>query len=400
MYSTHFKLDIKDIPAYVEEKLHFFGKTEGLEISELSDGNINYVYKIFDREKNSSLILKQADVVLRSSGRPLDVKRSEIEATMLQIQHKLAPEMIPEVYLYDPAMSVTFMEDVSEYKNFRYEMMDRQVFPSFHKQIINYFSKTALGTTDLILNRAEKKANVVKFTNVELCDISEDLVFTEPFNNYKGRNIVTEGNEEYVQERVYSNLQLVSEAMKLRYNFMNNAQALIHGDLHSGSIFINHNGIKILDPEFAFYGPIGYDIGNVIAHLIVPAMVCQVTDEESETKDNFINWVASTVPAILYGFEREFKKSYFDSVQEEVAKNEMFVDWYTRQIVADAKGYAGLEIIRRVIGDTKVKELETIVDHNQRLTVERKLIELASRLIINREEPGTDLHAFLSALNS
>ncbi|EGU32625.1 S-methyl-5-thioribose kinase [Vibrio scophthalmi] len=399
MYSTHFKLNFEDIPHYVEEKLHFFGKTEGLEIKELSDGNINYVYKIIDQESNRSLILKQADVVLRSSGRPLDVKRSEIEATMLQIQHKLAPEMIPEVYFYDQVMSVTFMEDVSEFKNFRYEMMDRQVFPSFHKQIISYFSKTALGTTDLILNRAEKKANVAKFTNVELCDISEDLVFTEPFNNYKGRNIITQGNEEYVNEHIYSNNQLVSEAMKLRYNFMNNAQALIHGDLHSGSIFINHNGIKVLDPEFAFYGPIGYDIGNVIAHLVMPAMVCQVTDEESETKDNFINWVASTVPAILYGFEREFKKAYLATVQEDVAKNEMFVEWYTRQIVADAKGYAGLEIIRRVIGDTKVKELETIQDSQQRIAVERKLIELASSLIINRDVNGQDLHSLLSALN-
>ncbi|CAH0532769.1 5-deoxyribose kinase [Vibrio stylophorae] len=399
MYSTHFKLDIKDIPAYVEAKLNFFGKTEGLEIKELSDGNINYVYKIVDPATNRSLILKQADICLRSSGRPLDVKRSEIEASMLQIQHKLAPEMIPEVYLYDQAMSVTFMEDVSEFKNFRYEMMERKVFPSFHKQINSYFAKTALGTTDLVLNRAEKKANVSKFTNVELCDISEDLVFTEPFNDYKGRNILTKGNEAYVQEHIYGNTALVSEAMKLRYNFMNNAQALIHGDLHSGSIFINHTGIKVLDPEFAFYGPIGYDIGNVIAHLVMPAMVCQVTDSESEAKDNFINWIASTVPAILFGFEREFKKSYLEMVQEDVAKNEIFVDWYTRQIVADAKGYAGLEIIRRVIGDTKVKELETIADHDQRIAVERKLIDLASSLILQRDVEGQDLHSLLSALN-
>lgn len=48
---------------------------------------------------------------------------------------------------------------------------------------------------------------------------------------------------------------------------MNNAQALIHGDLHSGSIFINEKGIKVIDPEFAFYGPMGYDIGNVIGNL-------------------------------------------------------------------------------------------------------------------------------------
>ena len=34
---------------------------------------------------------------------------------------------------------------------------------------------------------------------------------------------------------------------------MNNAQALLHGDLHTGSIFANEQGVKVIDPEFAFY---------------------------------------------------------------------------------------------------------------------------------------------------
>ena len=52
----------------------------------------------------------------------------------------------------------------------------------------------------------------------------------------------------------------------LKNNFMNNAQALIHGDLHSGSIFINERGMKVIDPEFLSMA-MGYDIGNVIGNL-------------------------------------------------------------------------------------------------------------------------------------
>lgn len=390
MYSKHFKLTIDDIPAYIEHALQFFGKTEGLTIKELSDGNINYVYKITDTESGKSLILKQADTVLRSSGRPLDVKRSEIEATMLQIQHNLAPELIPEVYLYDPVMCVTFMEDVSEYANMRYEMMKRRIFPQFHRQIVKYFAKTAMGTTDLVLSRAQKKENVAKFTNVELCDISEDLVFTEPFNDYKGRNVITEDNEAFVKEHVYDNEHLICEAMKLRYNFMNNAQSLIHGDLHSGSIFINDEGIKVLDPEFAFYGPIGYDIGNVIAHLITPAIVCAETDAESNEKYNFINWITATVSGIVFGIGKDLRQAYLDSVQEEVAKTDAFVDWYVDSIIQDTKGYAGLEILRRVIGDTKVQELDAIEDHSARVETERRLINIASTLICERDSTSLD----------
>lgn len=50
---------------------------------------------------------------------------------------------------------------------------------------------------------------------------------------------------------------------------MNHAQALVHGDLHSGSIFVNEEGLKVIDPEFAYYGPIGYDIGNVIGNMFL-----------------------------------------------------------------------------------------------------------------------------------
>ena len=63
-----------------------------------------------------------------------------------------------------------------------------------------------------------------------------------------------------MQKHLYRNEKLKAEVGMLRNAFMNNAQALIHGDLHSGSIFINKNGIKVIDPEFAFYGPRGYDI--------------------------------------------------------------------------------------------------------------------------------------------
>ena len=70
-----------------------------------------------------------------------------------------------------------------------------------------------------------------------------------------------------MREHLYEDEALHAEVAALRNGFMNNAQALIHGDLHSGSIFANEQGIKVIDPEFAFYGPMGYDIGNVIGNL-------------------------------------------------------------------------------------------------------------------------------------
>ena len=52
--------------------------------------------------------------------------------------------------------------------------------------------------------------------------------------------------------------------------------------------------------------------------------------------------------------------------------------------MADSYGYAGTEIIRRVVGDSKVMEVTSVTDPAQRLPMERALIQLGIYLIKNR----------------
>jgi hypothetical protein len=109
---------------------------------------------------------------------------------------------------------------------------------------------------------------VKRFINPELCEITEDLVLTEPYNDCNNRNLVYHKNAAFVKRELYDDEKLHLEIAKIKFDFMNNAQALIHGDLHTGSIFVKQDSTRVFDPEFAFYGPMGYDIGNVVANLI------------------------------------------------------------------------------------------------------------------------------------
>jgi S-methyl-5-thioribose kinase len=51
--------------------------------------------------------------------------------------------------------------------------------------------------------------------------------------------------------------------------FIERAQALIHGDLHTGSIMVTEGSTQVIDPEFGFYGPMGFDIGAFLGNLIL-----------------------------------------------------------------------------------------------------------------------------------
>lgn len=391
-YQEHFRMSVDDAITYTKD-FGIFPESAKLRGEEIGDGNINYIFRVIEDETGKSVVLKQADKFLRSSGRPLDLDRNRIEAEILKLEGECAPEFVPKVYRYDDVMCVIVMEDISAYKNLRKELMAGKIFPKFADEISSFLVDTLLPTTDLVLDRAEKKDRVRAFVNKELCDISECLVFTEPYVNDRDRNIVIPENMEYVKKHLYDDVKLRAEAAKLKNNFMNNAQALIHGDLHSGSIFINEDGMKVIDPEFSFYGPMGYDIGNVIGNLFFSLSNRRHLMEEGEKKEEFIKWLSQTIRDIFDMFVIKFHKKYKEIVKDPMYTNEEFENWYLGQVLADSVGSAGLEIIRRVVGDSKVMEVTSIEYIEKRVAVERELIEIGIRFIKNRYEikVGKDL---------
>ena len=62
-----------------------------------------------------------------------------------------------------------------------------------------------------------------------------------------------------------------------------------------------------------------------------------------------------------------------------------FKKFYLDSVMADSLGYAGTEIIRRTVGDSKVMEVSSVSDPSQRLPMERALVKLGIALIKQRE---------------
>lgn len=380
-FKKHFLMTKEDVKEYLKKVVKYFDENEELEVYEIGDGNINYVFRAISKKTNKSIVVKQADKYLRSSGRELDVYRNKIEAEILKIEYELEPNFVPKIYFYDENMYAVSMEDISDYINLRKELSLRKKFLKLSDDITTFIVNTTFPLTDLVLDRHEKKKNVIKFTNIELCDITEDLVLTEPYYNYKNRNIITSGNEEFVKNKLYNDEILKSEVCKLRNNFMNNSQTLIHGDLHSGSIFINQNGLKVIDPEFAFYGPMGYDIGNVIGNLFFALYNSKYTDKN----DDFILYISNTISEIYDKMKEKLLKKYDELVKFELYKNDEFKKYYINKIMEDSLGYAGLEMIRRTVGDAKVLEITSVLDLDNKLKMEQDIINKGIYLIKNRK---------------
>ena len=381
MFSQHFLLDVETVKIYVKEKLNVFDKITNLEAQEIGDGNINYVFRVWDG--NKSLIIKQADKLLRQSLREIDSSHNKIEASMLKFYNEIVSDYVPKLYLYDPIMWVIVMEDISSYKNLRNALLNRNIIPNLADNITSFIVNTTLLTSDLVMDSFIKKENVVNFINKEMCKITEDLVFTEIVIDYKNRNIITKENLSFVKEELYENENLIFEVAKLKNSFMNNPQALIHGDLHTGSIFVKEEKMKIIDPEFAFYGPIGYDLGVILANLAFALINTYIIDNTNQT---FINWLENTIIDIFDKFKDKFIKKYQELVTDVSFKSTKFMNWYLNNILVDAAGCSGCELIRRTVGDSKVIDITSIEDINMRIITERILIKCGIKLILERNK--------------
>lgn len=380
-FTSFFLMTPEDAKRYAVEVLEFFRPEESLSCTEIGDGNINYVFRIWSNERTRSVVIKQADRLLRSSGRPLDMVRSKLEAQLLQMEGELTPGLVPEVYRYDEVMSALSMEDISAYGNLRKELAAGRVYGHLAENLSAFLAGTLLPTTDLVMDRQEKKRRAQFFTNPELCDITELLVLTEPYWDFRSTNVIAPGNEDFVKEHLYEDQELHAQVGWLRNHFMNCSQALLHGDLHSGSVFANKSGIKVIDPEFAFYGPMGYDIGNVIGNLFFAWANRAVTAPENEE----ITAALERTIRDTVDLTRQKLESLYDSlVQFPFYRTPAFRKDYLDSVMADAFGYAGTEIIRRTVGSSKVSEITSVTDSAQRLKLERYLIKLGIFLIRER----------------
>lgn len=381
-FNEYFLMNETDVLDYVKEKTNLFSEDSDLESKEIGDGNLNYVFRVVDVNSGDSVIVKQAGEVSRiSEDLRVSIDRLRIESKILELQGKYASGLVPEVYLYDDVMNCFLMEDLSDHKIMREGLLSYEVYPKFADHITTFMVKTLLPTTDVVMNHKEKKELLKSFINPDLCEITEELVYTEPFNDYNNRNLVFEDNKEWVEKNVYNDSKLKLEVAKLKFAFMNNGQALIHGDLHTGSVFITENSTKIIDPEFAFYGPMGYDVGNVIANLIFAYMNGYVNN-----KKEFTEWLEQTIEEVVDKFKLKFVDYWQDNVNDIMAKEPGFMEWYLSEVLKDTAGIAGLELSRRIIGMAQVKDITGIVEKENRLFAERVCLSLAKELIINRDK--------------
>ncbi|BCG96388.1 methylthioribose kinase [Mesorhizobium sp. 131-2-1] len=371
--------------------------TRSWRVREVGDGNLNLVF-IVEGDKGA-VVVKQALPYVRLVGDswPLPLKRSFFEYHALTRQQARAPGSVPAIHHFDESQALIVMEYLSPHIILRRALIEGRQLPNIARDIGLFMARTLFRGSDLSMVTRERKADLALFAdNVELCDITENLVFTDPYFDAKMNRHTSPQLDGLVAE-LRADRDLKVEAQRLKHLFAANAETLLHGDLHSGSIMVTDKETRMIDPEFAFYGPVAFDVGMLLANFWM-AFFSQRGHEEKGKRDAMRTYLLEVTTETWAVFRAEFSqlwrtertgmlyhKSLFEDQGDRLGA-EQALDHMLHEIWTDLLGFAGIEVHRRILGLAHNADFETIADQDLRATCEAKALKFGRHIAVNRRQ--------------
>lgn len=371
------------------------GSPQAWSISEIGDGNLNLVFIV--RGATGGIAVKQALPYVRLVGEswPLPLSRSHYEYQALVHQARLAPGLVPAVLHHNEALALIAMELLEPHIILRKGLVAGTCYPRLVDHITTFLARTLFLSSDLAVPAAQKKQGIAAFAgNHALCKITEDLIFTEPYFQAE-QNRWTSPWLDATAAGFREDLDLHVAISRLKLDFMTRPEALIHGDLHTGSIMVTESETRVIDPEFAFYGPMGFDLGAVIGNLIMSYLASAGHERTPGDRRGFETWVLETTESVWNQFAVKFTALWRDqgrgdaypaalfAGQSGAARLEAERQLYIERLFQDAIGFAAAKIIRRILGLAHNIDFELIEDPRSRAVCEARSLRLARAMLLD-----------------
>ena len=374
----------QDVIDFVQTHTAVFNNSDSLQVTEIGDGNINFVYRVSDDAAELSLIVKQALPYIRVIGEawPLSQDRIRIEAKALQQAEDCCSGSVPQVYHYDADACAIIMSDIGHYQNLRQAQIERRELPGVAAALGDYLARSLFYTSEFYLSSSAQKAQVQSFINPDLCQISEEVYFWDPFCDHERNNV----NPPLAERAAtwWQDAELKQAVAKLKMKFQNQSQVLLHGDLHTGSVFVEpslEHKIKVIDPEFAFVGPAGFDTGVLVAnYLLNLAGQSRAAGDQAE-RQQYQQTLLADINQLWQSFSAGFLELAAEHTKDPCLQHGGIAEAWLADMLTDTLGFAGVEMTRRTLGVAHVADVEQIENEQARAEAQQLTLDIADLLI-------------------
>ncbi|GBQ87841.1 methylthioribose kinase [Acetobacter nitrogenifigens DSM 23921 = NBRC 105050] len=373
------------------------GEAQDWTVREVSDGNLNLVFLVFGT--TGRLCVKQSLPHVRVDPdwkMPLD--RTAFEAAWLRRIEPLVPGLTPAFLDFDPEQFVLTMECLDGFVTLR-EALTNGADPIAPSRILGGFVARSAFLTSYLAQPFEAVTPDLAFFsgNTTLTRITVDLVLTDPYREHPRNHWLPALDADVAAMR--SDPQIIARIGALQERFLTTPQALLHGDLHSGSIMIADHDVRVIDGEFSLYGPIGFDCGLYLAHLaLAHAATTDAPRKESLAAAIKAFWRTFCVDFLhlwktqAHGADLYVPTTFSNALHELDALRTRFING----VFHDAVGFAAAEIVRRLIGYAQTSDFDHI--QGQQSKADRQRVALSFACALLRDAPA-DIDAFTEMLH-
>jgi 5-methylthioribose kinase len=151
----------------------------------------------------------------------------------------------------------------------------------------------------------------------------------------------------------------------------------------------------VIDPEFAFYGPMGFDIGAVLGNLIMSYLASAGHERSAGERGSFEAWVLETIESVWAEFSRKFVELWRSEAHGDAypatlfageagaARLEVERKAFIDRLFQDTVGFSAAKIIRRILGLAHNIDFEWIEDAKLRAICEARSLRLARAMMLD-----------------
>lgn len=340
-----------DVAAYAatREELRAWGPLR--EVDEIGDGNINNVFRV--RCADGSFVLKQSMPYVRvDTSWSLSTDRIHHEAEAYRQWARFVPEAVPELFVHDRERCLVCVEDLADHVVWRTALDEGSPHSGAIDTLGVLVARIAFHTGSLRVAQNAPSPLRACVPNAEMSALMDNLVFCEPYVEHERNTFPAMVAGDVA--RIRADPEVLALVGRMRRRYVTTAEALIHGDLHTGSVMVSPTSCKVIDCEFSAYGPVGWDLGQLAGNLLVAVGRAQVLGRDPAV-------TVAMVPRLWASFATELRALWAVRADRDVT--DAFLEGWLVELGQDARRYAACEILRRVIGN--IVDFATLDERSQ-----------------------------------
>jgi 5-methylthioribose kinase len=284
--------------------------------SPIASAEFHTIYRLSTNKSN--LLLKQAKKWNTSleflSAPPIETLKHEANFYDLIRSYDYLSRFMPAFYLFDEENQLLILEDISDAENYcalyKKHHIDTEELQLLVKWLSHLHRVRVMPKEKALLEcEAVKKYNALSFFDFP------DKIKYEPAHNLAAE-----------MKQITDSSQVREAILSLKNSYLEGGFTLLHGDYQPGNWLFSDGGVYIIDPKFSIFGRPEIDLGHLVGHLLLASLA---------------------LPKI---------EMVFDSYEDKSIDKELTFR------------FAGLEMIRRLIGIYPLNFLGTTVQKKSKLT--------------------------------